>query len=130
MPPIERTGIASQALNQAEVTKKSADISPVSPAAATSPSSQQLSAQDFQAKLKLKEGPLDLASDRQGLQAAIQEGGNLKMPDSLNRSERFQSFMQQFFSSSQIGDDPTSHQALQMQAQFLMPRSDTDHSHV
>lgn len=130
MPPIERTGIASQALHQAEITKKTADISAVSPTVATSPSSQQLSAQDFQAKLKLKEVPLDLAADRQGLQAAIQEGGNLKMPDSLNRSERFQGFMQQFFGSSQLGDEPTSHQALQMQAQFLLPRSETDTSHV
>jgi len=129
MPPIERTGIASQALHQAEVTKQSADISAVSPLPASSPS-QQLSSQDFQAKLKLKETPLDLASDRQDLHAAFQDSGSLKMPDSLNRSERFQAFMQQFFSGAQTGDGPTSQEVLQMQAQFLMPRSETDASHV
>lgn len=130
MSSIERTGVASQALQQAEITKQGADVSAVAakPAVAAGPS-QQLSSQDFQAKLKLKEGPLDLASDRQGLQSAIQESGPLKMPESLDRSERFQTFLHNFFSSSGQ-DEPNSQAALQMQAQFLTSRSDTDSSHV
>lgn len=127
MSSIERTGIASQALHQAETTSKTAPAAAVAPKSGSAPA-QQLSAQDFQAKFKLKEAPLDLAADRQNLQAALQGSGNLQVPESLNRSERFQAFMQQFFGAAQAGaDHPTSQDMLQMQAQFLMPRSDASH---
>jgi hypothetical protein len=132
MPSIERTGLASQVLQQAEIAKQNPDIAvPKQLGETADPSApKQTSAQSFQAKLKLKEAPLDLASDRQDLQTSIQTSGTMEIPDSLNRSQRFQTFMQAFFETPEGPDHPTSQDVLQMQAQFLNPRTDSDSAHV
>ena len=91
--PSDGIKIAAQALQSSEIRVSEAPLAAARPVAG----SAQLSAAEYQARLKLKETPLNPVSDFQALKSQFEQLNHPELPEGFEQLPEFEAFAEQFF---------------------------------
>jgi hypothetical protein len=91
--PSDGIKIAAQALQSSEVRVSETVLATAPPVAG----SAQLSAAEYQARLKLKETPLNPVSDFQALKTRLEQLNKPELPEGFEQLPEFEAFVEQFF---------------------------------